>query len=169
MARTQVRINVPGNHLMVGLLGQRDELLREVEAAFPRADIHVRGNEIAVDGEDAELVGRLFEELVLLLQQGHPVDPSVVRRTIDMVRVDERPSEVLTTEVLRSGRGRSVRPKSSGQKRYVDAIRDNVITFAIGPAGTGKSWLAVATASQLLPVPAGPTPKVMTLSRIAST
>jgi phosphate starvation-inducible PhoH-like protein len=150
VARTQVRINVPGNHLMVGLLGQRDELLREVEAAFPRADIHVRGNEIAVDGEDAELVGRLFEELVLLLQQGHPVDPSVVRRTIDMVRVDERPSEVLTTEVLRGSKGRMVRPKTSGQKRYIDAIRANVITFVIGPAGTGKSWLAVAMAVQAL-------------------
>ena len=67
-----------------------------------------------------------------------------------MVRADERPSEVLTTEVLRSARGRTVRPKSSGQKRYVDAIRDNVITFGIGPAGTGKSWLAVAMAVQAL-------------------
>jgi phosphate starvation-inducible PhoH-like protein len=67
-----------------------------------------------------------------------------------MVRADERPSEVLTTEVWRSARGRSVRPKSSGQKRYVDAIRDNVITFGVGPAGTGKSWLAVACAVQSL-------------------
>jgi phosphate starvation-inducible protein PhoH and related proteins len=71
-------------------------------------------------------------------------------RTIDMVRADERPSEVLTAEVLRSARGRTVRPKSAGQKRYVDAIRDNVITFGIGPAGTGKSWLAVAMAVQAL-------------------
>jgi phosphate starvation-inducible PhoH-like protein len=150
LARTQVRINVPGNHLMVGLLGQRDELLREVEGAFPRAEIHVRGNEIAVDGEDAEVVGRLFEELVLLLQQGHPIDPSVVRRTVDMVQADERPSEVLATEVLRGSKGRTVRPKTSGQKRYIDAIRTNVITFVIGPAGTGKSWLAVAMAVQAL-------------------
>jgi len=67
-----------------------------------------------------------------------------------MVRSDERPSEVLAAEVLRASRGRSVRPKSSGQKRYVDAIRDNVITFGIGPAGTGKSWLAVAMAVQAL-------------------
>ena len=71
-------------------------------------------------------------------------------RTIDMVNADERPSEVLTDEVLRSARGRTVRPKSSGQKRYVDAIRENVITFGIGPAGTGKSWLAVAMAVQAL-------------------
>ena len=69
-----------------------------------------------------------------------------MRRTIDMVMADERPSEVFSTEVVRTARGRSIRPKSSGQKRYVDAIRDNVITFGIGPAGTGKSWLAVAAA-----------------------
>ena len=132
------------------LLGHRDELLRLVEAAFPDTGIHVRGNEIAIDGAAAEQVGKVFEELVLLLQQGHPLEPAVLGRTIEMVQADERPSEVLTTEVLRSGRGRSVRPKSSGQKRYVDAIRDNVITFGIGPAGTGKSWLAVAMAVQAL-------------------
>ena len=67
-----------------------------------------------------------------------------------MVKADEKPSEVLTSEVLRNSRGRSVRPKSSGQKRYVDAIGGNVITFGIGPAGTGKSWLAVAMAVQAL-------------------
>jgi phosphate starvation-inducible protein PhoH and related proteins len=150
MATTQVKINVPGNHLMVGLLGQRDELLRLVETAFPHSMVHVRGNEITVDGEGAEEVGRLFSELVVLLQQGHALEPATVRRTIDMVKADESPSEVLTAEVLKSSRGRTVRPKSSGQKRYVDAIRRNVITFGLGPAGTGKSWLAVAMAVQAL-------------------
>src|SRR3546814_11530702 len=67
-----------------------------------------------------------------------------------MVRADERPAEVLTAEVLRMPQGKPVRPKSSGQKRYVDAIRENVITFGVGPAGTGKSWLAVAMAVQAL-------------------
>ena len=152
MADTQVKISVPGNHLMTGLLGQRDELLRLVEGAFNDVEIHVRGNEITIagDGAQAETAGRLFEELVLLLQQGHRLEPASVTRTIDMVKKDERPSEVLTAEVLRAARGRSVRPKSTGQKRYVDAIRDNVITFGIGPAGTGKSWLAVAMAVQSL-------------------
>jgi phosphate starvation-inducible PhoH-like protein len=112
--------------------------------------VHVRGNEISLDGPDAEQVGRLFEELVLLLQQGQLLEPALVRRTIDMVRADERPSEVLSQEVLRSTRGRSIRPKTSGQKRYVDAINENVITFGVGPAGTGKSWLAVAMAVQAL-------------------
>ena len=147
-----MKISVPGNHLMTGLLGQRDELLRLIEVAFPGVEIHVRGNEIAIEGEpvEADRVGRLFEELVILLQQGQRLEPAGVARTIDMVKADERPSEVLTAEVLRGAKGRSVRPKSSGQKRYVDAIRENVITFGIGPAGTGKSWLAVAMAVQAL-------------------
>jgi phosphate starvation-inducible PhoH-like protein len=150
MADTQVTLNVPGNHLMVGLLGHRDELLRLVESAFPATDVHVRGNEITITGPGAGLVGRLFDELVLLLQQGHALEAASVQRTIDMVKADERPSEVLTAEVLRSRKGRSVRPKTAGQKRYVDAIRDNVITFGVGPAGTGKSWLAVAMAVNAL-------------------
>ena len=150
MATTQVKISVPGNHLMADLLGQRDELLRVVESAFSGVEIHVRGNEIAIIGDEADRVGHLFEELVLLLERGQRLEPASVVRTIDMVRADERPSEVLTAEVLRSARGRTVRPKSAGQKRYVDAIRDNVITFGIGPAGTGKSWLAVAMAVQAL-------------------
>ena len=150
MPSTDVKILVPGNHLMVGLLGQRDELLRLIEAQFPGVAIHVRGNEISVSGTGADVVGKLFEELVLLLEKGHAIDATNVGRTIDMVRADERPSEVLTAEILRAAKGKPVRPKTSGQKRYVDAVRENVITFCIGPAGTGKSWLAVAMAIQAL-------------------
>jgi phosphate starvation-inducible PhoH-like protein len=146
---TQVKVLVPGNHHMVELLGQRDELLRLIESAFP-VTIHVRGNEINVSGAevDAERVSGLFEEMVLLLEQGHALDREGVGRTIEMMKRDERPSEVLTTEVLR-GR-KSVRPKTGGQKRYVDAISANTVTFSIGPAGTGKSYLAVAAAVQAL-------------------
>ena len=147
---TTVKISVPGNHLMTALLGPRDELLRYVEQTFPDAAIHVRGNEISVDGPESATVGQVFEELVMLLQQGHPLELRTLARTIDMVRSDERPSEVLTAHILRTARGASIRPKSSGQKRYVDAIANNVITFGIGPAGTGKSWLAVAMAVQAL-------------------
>jgi phosphate starvation-inducible PhoH-like protein len=147
---TPLKLSIPGNHVMAALLGQRDELLRIVEDAFPDVDIHVRGNEISVEGDDAPRAAQVFEELVALAQVGHVLEPTNVRRAIDMVRADERPSEVLTAEILRSARGRSVRPKSAGQKRYVDAIRDNVITFGIGPAGTGKSWLAVASGVQSL-------------------
>jgi len=146
---TQLKVLVPGNHLMVDLLGQRDELLKIVEAAFP-VTIHVRGNEITVTGEpdDAERVGRLFEELVLLLERGQTFDRDGLGRTITMLKADERPSEVLTTEVLK-GR-KPIRPKTAGQKRYVDAVLANTVTFAIGPAGTGKSLLAVALAVQSL-------------------
>jgi phosphate starvation-inducible PhoH-like protein len=135
---------------MVGLLGQRDELLRLIEEAFDGSRIVVRGNEITVDGEEAERVGRLFEELVTLLEQGQRLDAADVDRTISMVKDDVSPAEVLTTEVLRSARGRTVRPKTAGQKRYTDAIATNVVTFGIGPAGTGKSYLAVALAVQAL-------------------
>jgi len=147
---TQVKILVPDNHLMVGLVGQRDELLRLIEGAFDDVLVIVRGNEITITGDEADRVGKLFEELVVLLQQGHRLDAANVNRTIDMVKADERPSEVLTAEVLKSARGRTVRPKSSGQKRYVDSIERNVITFAIGPAGTGKSYLAVAAGIRAL-------------------
>ena len=145
-----MKVLVPGNHLMVGLLGERDELLRLVETAFPDTAIHVRGNEITVEGAQAERVARLFNELVLLLQAGNAVDVANIGRTIDMVKADERPSEILTSDILKSARGRMVRPKTSGQKRYTDAILHNTVTFGIGPAGTGKSYLAVALAVQAL-------------------
>jgi phosphate starvation-inducible PhoH-like protein len=147
---TQVKILVPGNHLMVSLLGQRDELLRLIEEAFGGTRIVVRGNEISIEGEEAERVGRLFDELVQLLESGQRFDAFDVGRTIAMVKDDVSPSEVMTTEVLRSARGRSVRPKTAGQKRYTEAIGSNVVTFGIGPAGTGKSYLAVALAVQSL-------------------
>ena len=150
MSLTQVKILVPDNHLMVGLLGQRDELLHLIEEAFADALIVVRGNEIMIEGQEAELIGRLFEELVLLLEQGQGLDVSDLGRMITMVKDDVRPTEVLTTEVLRSARGRPVRPKTEGQKLYIDAILANIVTFGIGPAGTGKSYLAVAMAIQAL-------------------
>ncbi len=135
---------------MAGLLGQRDELLRLVENAFPDSSVLVRGNEITVDGESAEQVGRVLSTLVTMVQSGQALEPAGVLRSIDMIKADERPGEVFRTEILRPGRSSAVRPKSAGQKRYVDAIRDNVITFGLGPAGTGKSWLAVAMAVRAL-------------------
>jgi phosphate starvation-inducible PhoH-like protein len=150
VATSPVKILVPGNHLMAGLLGQQDELLRLVEGAFPDARIAVRGNEITIDGDPADRVASLFNELVILLESGQALDPVQVNRSIDMMREDVRPSEVLTSELVRSARGRSVRPKTGGQKAYADAIRENIVTFGIGPAGTGKSYLAVALAVQAL-------------------
>ncbi len=150
MESTTLTVNVPGNDLMSDLVGERDVLLRRVEGAFPGSAIHVRGNQITIDGVHAAIVSTVFGEMVALLQQGLSIDERTLDRTIDMVRADERPSEVLTTEILRTSRGKPVRPRSAGQKRYVEAVAGGIITFGIGPAGTGKSWLAVAMAVRAL-------------------
>ena len=147
---THAECLVPGNHLMAGLLGTRDELLRQVEQAFPDEKIAVQGNRITVEGPDADRVVRLFDEAVLLLQSGQSLDNSTMARTIDMVRDDVRPSEIMRAEVVRAAGGKTIRPNTAGQKRYTDAITQNIITFGIGPAGTGKSYLAVAQAVHAL-------------------
>lgn len=148
----QTRIVVPGAHSMVSLLGASDELLRIIERAFD-SDIHVRGNEITVTGDPQEnaVVVQLFEELIGLLSTGAVLTADDVERSVAMVRsaAPERPSEVLTAGIL-SARGRTIRPKSVNQKRYVDAIDRHTVVFAIGPAGTGKTYLAVAKAVQAL-------------------
>jgi phosphate starvation-inducible PhoH-like protein len=152
-AVTSVKVLVPGEHAMVSLLGTRDELLKLVEAAF-HATIHVRGNEIAISSEDpaeTDRVARLFEELVLLLDRGQSLDRAMVKQTVRMIRAneDERPSDVLS-EALITHRGRTIRPKTLGQKRYLDAIKSNTVVFGIGPAGTGKTYLAMGAAVQAL-------------------
>jgi phosphate starvation-inducible PhoH-like protein len=148
---TQVKILVPGNQPMVALLGQRDELLRLVESAFD-SKILVRGNEITITGDEheAEKVALLFEELLEILGQGQTLTTESVGKTIDMIKDESaRPSAVLG-DVILSVRGRTIAPKTLGQKRYVDAIRESTVSFSIGPAGTGKTYLAVATAVKAL-------------------
>jgi phosphate starvation-inducible protein PhoH and related proteins len=147
----KVKILVPGHHPMVSLVGQRDELLKLIEGAF-QASILVRGNEITISGnkEETEHVALLFEELIGLLDQGHALTPHAVEQSIDMVKGDEAlPRDVLSDAVL-VHRGKAIRPKTVGQKRYVDAIRRSTITFSIGPAGSGKTYLAMAAAVRAL-------------------
>jgi phosphate starvation-inducible protein PhoH and related proteins len=148
----EVKILVPGHHAMVSLLGQRDELLKLIEGAFG-ASILVRGNEITISGDraESERIAELFEELIGLLDSGQGLTPHAVEQSIDMIKGGEeiRPREVLTDAVL-IHRGRAVRPKTAGQKRYVDAIRRSTITFSIGPAGSGKTYLAMAQAVHAL-------------------
>ncbi|MEX2504403.1 MAG: PhoH family protein [Egicoccus sp.] len=148
-----VKVLVPGEHSMVSLLGTNDELLKLIEKAFA-ADVHVRGNEITItasEPDETARVARLFEELVLLLGRGQMLDKALVRQTIRMIQADEgeRPSDVLS-EALITHRGRTIRPKTLGQKRYLDAIKANTVTFGIGPAGTGKTYLAMGAAVQAL-------------------
>jgi phosphate starvation-inducible PhoH-like protein len=150
---TQAKIVVPASLDMVTLLGSGDELLRLVEGAFPSVDLHVRGNEITATGEPSEvaLVDRLVGEMLAVLRTGQGLTPESVERAIGMLREqsDVRPADVLTANIL-SNRGRKIRPKTLNQKRYVDAIDEHTIVFGIGPAGTGKTYLAVAKAVQAL-------------------
>ena len=144
------RVSVPDTHLMGSLLGPGDEWLDTIEAAFPASRIVVRGNEIAISGPDAQRVGDLFNELVTLVSSGIRIDADVLRRSLDMIDQNEQPSAVLASDAIRLSGGANVRPKTAGQRRYIDAIGANIITFGLGPAGTGKSWLAVAMAAQAL-------------------
>jgi phosphate starvation-inducible PhoH-like protein len=151
-ARSQVKIVIPADHSMVGLLGSGDELLHVIEREFD-ADIHVRGNEITATGTPAEtaLITAFFDELVELLRKGTDLTADAVERTAAMLRAERgvRPADVLTVGIL-SARGRTIRPKTLNQKRYADAIDQHTIVFAIGPAGTGKTYLAMAKAVKAL-------------------
>ena len=147
------KITVPSSIPMVSLLGPRDELLRVVEKSFD-AQIHARGNEITVSGDNVDeikLVEQLFDELVVVVRSGQGLTADAVERSVAMLRSrdEERPADVLTLNIL-SSRGRTIRPKTLGQKKYVDAIDNHTVIFSIGPAGTGKTYLAMAKAVQAL-------------------
>ncbi|WP_330457772.1 PhoH family protein [Streptomyces sp. NBC_00820] len=157
--QARAQFTVPAQHPMVTVLGSGDSLLRVIEKAFPGADIHVRGNEISAVGGPAEvtLIQRVFDEMMLVLRTGQPMTEDAVERSIAMLKASddgtndgpETPAEVLTQNIL-SSRGRTIRPKTLNQKRYVDAIDKHTIVFGIGPAGTGKTYLAMAKAVQAL-------------------
>ena len=152
-ARLEHRIVVPPQVDMVALLGPQDGVLRAIEDGFARVDVHVRGNQVTVSGPagDVALAVRLVDELLEMAEAGTPLSPEVVSRSIAMLTSKDatRPAEVLSFDIL-SNRGRTIRPKTLGQKRYVDAIESSTITFGIGPAGTGKTYLAMAKAVQAL-------------------
>jgi phosphate starvation-inducible protein PhoH and related proteins len=154
----QSRIAVPDTALLA-LLGSRDESLRTAEELL-EADVHVRGNELTLSGEPAAVAfaERVFAELITLAGRGQQVGSDTVRRTVEMLgETDpavaqlrgESPAEVLSLDIV-SRRGKTIRPKTLNQKRYVDAIDANTIVFGIGPAGTGKTYLAMAKAVQAL-------------------
>ncbi|MCP2248997.1 phosphate starvation-inducible protein PhoH [Lentzea aerocolonigenes] len=147
----QSRFAVPDGAVL-SLLGSRDENLRLAEELLD-ADVHVRGNEITLSGDPADVAfaERVFSELVTLAARGQAVDQNTVRRTVAMLssNTDESPAEVLSLDII-SRRGRTIRPKTLNQKHYVDAIDKNTVVFGIGPAGTGKTYLAMAKAVQAL-------------------
>ncbi|GAB2987183.1 PhoH family protein [Amycolatopsis acidiphila] len=147
----QSRFPIPDTATLT-LLGSRDENLRVAEELL-EADVHVRGNEVTLTGAPADVAfgERVFAELVTLAERGQQVGPDTVRRTVGMLSAGgkESPAEVLSMDIL-SRRGRTIRPKTLNQKRYVDAIDKHTVVFGIGPAGTGKTYLAMAKAVQAL-------------------
>ncbi len=149
---SQVRIVIPDEQSMVSLLGSGDELLSVIEHAIS-ADFHVRGNEITVTGpaQETAVAARLFDELLQLVGAGAELTADSIEHSVSMLRrkTGARPAEVLNLDIL-SSRGRTIRPKTLNQKRYVDAIDTHTIVFAIGPAGTGKTYLAMAKAVKAL-------------------
>src|SRR3954452_13593590 len=138
---------------MVRTLGTHDEVLRLIESEFRDVDLLVRGNELLISGPAAvvERTERLIAEIRTLAAADTRVTPQVVEQLLRMLREQSvaRPADVLTQNIL-SSRGRTIRPKTLNQKKYVDAIDKNTIVFGIGPAGTGKTYLAVAKAVQAL-------------------
>jgi phosphate starvation-inducible PhoH-like protein len=151
VADTEIRLVVPAGRDMVDLLGQGDHLLKLIEEQF-EADIRVRGNEIKIagDGSEAQAVSVLFSELIQLLERGDTLTPDSIDRAIDMIKRDEGSPSRVFSDVILTHRGKTIRPKTAGQKRYVDAIRNHTVTFGIGPAGTGKTYLAMAMAVDAL-------------------
>ena len=149
----QSRILIPNSISMTSLLGSNDENLKIIEKQFSNINLHVRGNEINISGptQDVKTLNQLFSEMISLLRTGQSLNAEVVERSISMIRDEnqENPSQVLTVDILTS-RGKAIRPKTFNQKKYVEAIDNHTVVFGIGPAGSGKTYLAVAKAVQAL-------------------
>lgn len=144
---TQITLTLPERVGMEQIVGPSDCVLREVKRAFS-ARITVRGDTIALSGDAAEVqsLTALFSDFIKMAAAGS--DPTIddARRAVELLRQGEFAPSILREDILLTYRGRAIRPKTAGQKRYVDAIRENTVTFGIGPAGTGKTYLAMAMA-----------------------
>lgn len=136
---------------MVSLFGAEDKLLKTLEQTYPEVEVHARGNEVVLTGPGAQVseAKKLIEEMVALIANGQDLAPQDFTRSAKMLDGENRPADVLSQSIL-SSRGKSIRPKTLGQKKYVDAIDEATIVFGIGPAGTGKTYLAMAKAVQAL-------------------
>ncbi len=143
-------LTVPASIDMVSLLGPSDSYLKVLEDQL-EADIHVRGSQVSLTGQPDAVAqaAEVITELITIIRTGQGLTEETVARVIGLAREEIKPAEVLTAEIL-SARGRTVRPKTLNQKRYVDAIDRHTVVFGIGPAGTGKTYLAMAKAVQAL-------------------
>jgi phosphate starvation-inducible PhoH-like protein len=135
------------------LFGPGDALLKEFEAQYPQVSVAARGDQVQLSGpaEQVAAARKLLDQMAELVARGQRLTPDDFRRSASMLAGDAsaRPADVLSQSIL-SSRGKSIRPKTLGQKNYVDAIDRNTIVFGIGPAGTGKTYLAMAKAVQAL-------------------
>ena len=147
---TRVDLEVDGV-AMVRLLGPQDRFLSSLEQRYPTVTINVRGNQISIDGDSDEVhrVETHIRELMDMIANGVELNDSDVSSGAGIIRDGKSVTDVLG-EAIVSSRGKTVRPKTAGQKTYVDAIAHNTIVFGIGPAGTGKTYLAMAKAVQAL-------------------
>ncbi|HSK49219.1 MAG TPA: PhoH family protein [Solirubrobacterales bacterium] len=147
MARRQLTLD---NTVAAELAGSEDSVLRALRGRLD-CDLHLRGNVLTLDGDsdDVQEAATLVDELVELIEQGHEVAPGTIEAVTGALDAEESPTEILDDVVWRH-RNTKVAPKTLNQKRYVDSIRRHTITFGIGPAGTGKTFLAVAMAAAAL-------------------
>ena len=145
--QTQITLTAPRSVDMALIVGPADETLRLVQDSF-QARITVRGDAIVLEGDPIEVqsLTALFSDLIKLVEDGGEPTCDYVRRAIDLLRTAEFSPQTLREDILLTYRGRAIRPKTAGQKRYVDAVREHTVTFGIGPAGTGKTYLAMAMA-----------------------
>ena len=136
---------------MVSLFGTEDRLLKTLEQTYPDVEVHARGNEVVLTGPATQVkdAKKLIEEMAALIANGQDLAPQDFTRSAKLIETENRPTDVLSQSIL-SSRGKSIRPKTLGQKKYVDAIDEATIVFGIGPAGTGKTYLAMAKAVQAL-------------------
>ena len=147
----RITLTLPSDISSVSITGPNDSYIKAIESAFHDVAITVRGNEVILRGstQGCERVKQLIQSFLTVIRTGQPLSDDAVRRSIAMINDGSSPAEVLTLNIL-SNRGKTIRPKTSNQKRYVDAIDKNTVTFGIGPAGTGKTYLAMAKAVQSL-------------------
>lgn len=144
---THITLTAPAGLDMALVVGPADSNLHLIENSFD-ARITVRGDSIILEGNqtDVQSLTALFSELIKTVEEGDVPTTDYIRRSIDLLRSAELSPAALREDILLTYRGRAIRPKTSGQKRYCDAIRKNTITFGVGPAGTGKTYLAMAMA-----------------------